>query len=328
MMNVIVPASSVDVNLTPDKTQVMLQDKVFIMFWIKWCNSDALYWSTVFLCRSFQDAVLLAVESVLISLYGSYSVGNDKQTMGEGPSAAAQNHQLPAAESRKEPLRVSEGVAAEPSLDSRVMAPPVTLNHSTTDTKDQISEASLPSTANTSSSSSSEDWIINKSSSDFDGVNFSLFAENDALSSTVAPDQSSPSTSKDDADLGQGNTVSAESWAMGRAFTDQTTGQCLEPVKLHLPEAQRDDNGVQDPKSKSNSPSKRPSNVIMEKMAKLTAYDLLSSRSVRQPLSAFALFEQDTRSSVLQENPRASLQDVTAAVKERWESLGEEGRKK
>uniref|UniRef100_A0AAR2KTC4 HMG box domain-containing protein n=1 Tax=Pygocentrus nattereri TaxID=42514 RepID=A0AAR2KTC4_PYGNA len=231
MMNVIVPASSVDVNLTPDKTQVMLQDK---------------------------DAVLLAVESVLISLYGSYSIGNDKQEVGDEHT------------------------------------------HS--------------------------DWIINKSSS-FDSVNFSSFTDNVALNSTVDPDRSSPRPSKDDGDQGLGDEICAESWAMGRAFTDQTTGQCLEPVKLHLPEA-HGGNEVPDPKSKSNSPSNRPSNVIMEKVAKLTAYDLISSRSVRQPLSAFALFEQDTRSSVLQENPQASLQDVTAAVKERWESLGEEGRKK
>ncbi|KAL6484345.1 hypothetical protein MHYP_G00063900 [Metynnis hypsauchen] len=304
MMNIIVPASSVDVNLTPDKTQVMLQDK---------------------------DAVLLAVESVLISLYGSYSIGNDKQEVGDEHthSAAAQNPQKsPAPESRKQSDRASEEGVAQPSLDSHMVAPapPVMLERSATNTKEQISETSLPSTANTSSSSSSEDWIINKSSS-FDSVNFSSFADNVALNSTVDPDCSSPRASKDDGDQGLGDKICPESWAMGRAFTDQTTGQCLEPVKLHLPEA-HEGNEVPDPKSKSNSPSKRPSNVIMEKVAKLTAYDLISSRSVRQPLSAFALFEQDTRSSVLQENPQASLQDVTAAVKERWESLGEEGRKK
>ncbi|XP_072541561.1 PMS1 protein homolog 1 [Salminus brasiliensis] len=293
MMNITVPASSVDVNLTPDKTQVMLQNK---------------------------DAVLLAVESVLISLYGSYSVGNDSQPVGKGHShsAVAQTPQipsgeLPAAESSKEP---------QPSLDTPVFTPPAALEPSTTSTTEQSSETSLPSTANTSSSSSSEDWIIHKSSSDLDSVSFSLFVDNIALNSTVDP-------SKDDSDLGQEVEISPESWAMGTAFTDQATGQSLEPVKLHLPEARRDDDdGEPDPKRKNGSPSKRPSNVITEKMAKLTAYDLISSRSVRQPLSAFALFEQDTRSSVLQENPRASLQDVTAAVKERWESLGEEGRKK
>ncbi|KAI4905127.1 hypothetical protein NFI96_020264, partial [Prochilodus magdalenae] len=303
MMNIIVPASTVDVNLTPDKTQVMLQNK---------------------------DAVLLALESVLISLYGSYSVGNENQPAGEehSHSETPQSPQeLPVSETRKEPDGASEEVVVESSQESHMVAPPVILERSTTNAKEQTREASLPGTANTSSSSSSEDWIINKSSS-FDSVNFSLFADNVALNSTVNPDHSSPRTTKDNGDVGEGDEVCPESWSMGRAFTDQTTGQCLEPVKLHLPEAHGTFDEALDPKSKSDSPSKRPLNVIMEKMAKPTAYDLISSRSVRQPLSAFALFEQDTRSSVLQENPRASLQDVTAAVKERWESLGEEGRKK
>ncbi|XP_017325912.1 PMS1 protein homolog 1 [Ictalurus punctatus] len=278
MLNVIVPASSVDVNLTPDKLQVMLQNK---------------------------DAVLLAVESLLISLYGSYSVGNDDQ------STAEQSHRV--VEIRKEPSEVPEKGAPQPS----VVAPPVVPDNSTTNTKEKDSEASLPGTANTSSSSSSEDWIINTSLSD------SSFAENVVLNSTVDADD------KHESGLVQVDTeISAESWATGKAFTDPTTGECLEPVKLHQPDAQKDGDLAPETKTKSSSPCTRPTNVIVEKMAKLTAYDLISSRSVRQPLSAFALFEQDTRSSVLLEKPRASLQDVTAAVKERWESLGEEERKK
>ncbi|KAF4086580.1 hypothetical protein AMELA_G00085170 [Ameiurus melas] len=278
MLNVIVPASSVDVNLTPDKLQVMLQNK---------------------------DAVLLAVESLLISLYGSYSVGNDDQSTAErSPSVV---------EIRKEPNEVPEKGASQPS----VVAPAVVLDNSTTNAKEKDGEASLPGTANTSSSSSSEDWIINTSLSD------SSFAENVGLNSTLEPDD------KHEGCLVQvDKEISAESWAMGKAFTDPTTGGCLEPVKLHQPDAQQDGDLAPETKTKSSSPCTRPANVIVEKTAKLTAYDLISSRSVRQPLSAFALFEQDTRSSVLLEEPRASLQDVTAAVKARWESLGEEERKK
>ncbi|XP_066542670.1 PMS1 protein homolog 1 isoform X2 [Hoplias malabaricus] len=303
MMNIMVPASSVDVNLTPDKTQVMLQNK---------------------------DAALLAVETVLISLYGSYSVGNDHQTLGEGQTYSEADHspqKLPVVESMKEPSRVSEDVVAQTSMDCLMESQPVMPEHSSMNTKEKNSETSLPGTANTSSSSSSEDWIINKSLSDLDSVNFSLFADKVSLNSTVDPERIFTSKDDDD-DVDHGDKITPESWAMGRAFTDKITGKCLEPVKLHLPEAHQDFEGAPDPKSKSSSPTKRPSNVIMEKMAKLTAYDLISSRSVRQPLSAFALFEQDTRSSILQENPRASLQDVTSAVKERWESLREEERKK
>lgn len=249
--------------------------------------------------------MLLAVESVLISLYGSYSVGNDNQAMAE------ESHAVEGI--RKKPNEVPEKGAQEPC----VFAPPVVPDNSTTHTKEKDSEASLPGTANTSSSSSSEDWVINTSLSD------SSFAENVVLNSTA------DSLDKSESCLMQvDKEISAESWAMGKAFTDPLTGECLEPVKLHQPEAQKDDDLASETKTKSSSPCTRPTNVIVEKMGKLTAYDLISSRSVRQPISAYALFEQDARSSVLLEKPRASLQDVTAAVKERWESLREEERKK
>lgn len=212
-------------------------------------------------------------------------------------------------EIRKEPNEVPEKGDPQPS----VVAPPVVLDNSTTNTKEKDSKTSLPGTANTSSSSSSEDWIINTSLSD------SSFAENSTVDQDDKPASCLVQVDKE---------ISAESWAMGKAFTDPTTGECLEPVKLHQPEAQEDDDLEPEAKTKSSSPCTKPTNVIVEKIAKLTAYDLISNRSVRQPLSAFALFEQDTRSSVLLEKPRASLQDVTTAVKERWESLREEERKK
>ncbi|KAF7709157.1 PMS1 protein homolog 1 isoform X1 [Silurus meridionalis] len=271
MLNITVPGSSVDVNLTPDKLQVMLENK---------------------------DAVLLAVESVLISLYGSYSVGN------ESHESAEQSHSV--VELTKEPEKVQEKEAPQ----SSVVSTPLVLGNATPIKKD--SETS-PGTANTSSSSSSEDWIINTSLSD------SSFSENVGLNSTIPPEDKQESCTEE---------ISAESWTMGKAFTDPTTGDRLEPVKLHQPGAQNDVDLDPEVGTKSSNPCKRATNVIVAKTAKLTAYDLISSRSVRQPLSAFALFEQDTRSSVLLEKPRASLQDVTAAVKERWESLGEEERKK
>lgn len=241
--------------------------------------------------------MLLAVETVLISLYGSYSVGNDNQGM----------------ETRKGPNKAAEKDAPQPS----VVAAPVVLDNSTTNPNEKDSNTFLPGTANTSSSSSSEDWIINTSLSD------SSFAKSVAINSTVDPDDKLESLL-----MQADKEVSAESWAMGKAFTDPSTGECLEPVRLHQPEAQKDGNLLPEAQTIGSSPCRKPTNVIVEKMAKLTAYDLISSRSVRQPLSAFALFEQDARSSVLLEKPRASLQDVTAAVKERWESLGEEERKK
>lgn len=246
----------------------------------------------------------MAVEAMLISLYGD-STGDDNLKKGE-------NH--PDVSSVDVPEHTN--VVVPTSLGA-----PELLENSLTNADGELS---LSNTANTSSSSISEDWVINRSSSDFDSINSSLPADDVVMNSTADLNCNSPKTSKS----GPGQSeVSAESWSTGKAFSNQITGECLEPVKLHVPKAHEDLGGTE-PTSTRSSPSKRPSNVIMEKMAKLTAYELISNRSVRQPSSAFSLFEQDTRSQVLQENPRASPQDVTTAVKERWESLGEEDRKK
>uniref|UniRef100_A0A9J7ZJV5 PMS1 homolog 1, mismatch repair system component n=1 Tax=Cyprinus carpio carpio TaxID=630221 RepID=A0A9J7ZJV5_CYPCA len=283
MMNITIPASTVDVNLTPDKTEVMLQNK---------------------------EGVLLAVETMLISLYG-YSIDNDDlKTGGSRPGVSSVD------------VPEHTNVVPTPTTDVRLDEPEL-LEISPTNADKQDGELSLSNTANTSSSSISEDWVINRSSSDFDSINSSLPADDVVMNSTADLNCNSPKPSKSDSGPGQESIVSAESWSTGKAFSNQVTGECLEPVKLHVPKVHEDLGG-----STRSSPSKRPSNVIMEKMAKLTAYELISNRSVRQPSSAFSLFEQDTRSQVLQENPRASPQDVTTAVKERWESLGEEDRKK
>lgn len=248
---------------------------------------------------------------MLISLYGDSTGDDNLKTGGNPPNASYVD--VPEHANVVVPTHTTDISLNDPEL----------LEHSSTNAEKQDSELSLNNTANTSSSSISEDWVINRSSSDFDSINSSLPADDVVMNSTADLNCNSPKETKSGSGPGQESKVSAESWSTGRAFSNQITGECLEPVKLQVPKVTEDLGGTE-----PTSMSKRPTNVIMEKMAKLTAYELISNRSVRQPLSAFSLFEQDTRSQVLQENPRASPQDVTTAVKERWESLGEEDRKK
>uniref|UniRef100_A0A8C2DX34 PMS1 homolog 1, mismatch repair system component n=1 Tax=Cyprinus carpio TaxID=7962 RepID=A0A8C2DX34_CYPCA len=277
-MNITIPASTVDVNLTPDKTEVMLQNK---------------------------EGVLLAVETVLIYLYG-YSIGDDDlKAGGNRPGISS--------------VEVSEHtnvVKPTPTTDTSLDDPELLENSPPNEDK-QDSDLSLSNTANTSSSSISEDWVINRCSNDFDSISSSLPADDVVMNSTSDLNCDSPKASKSDSGPGQESEISAESWSTGTAFSNRITRECLETVKLHVPNTHGDLGGTE-PTNMRSSPSKRPSNIIM----------LISNRSVHQPSSAFSLFEQDTRSQVLQVNPRASPQDVTTAVKERWESLGEEDRKK
>ncbi|XP_062390522.1 PMS1 protein homolog 1 [Sardina pilchardus] len=305
MMNIMVPSSTVDVNLTPDKTQVMLQNK---------------------------DTVLSAVESMLVSLYGPLPSAEGSvscEVTGDGPSSGAlpTRQQLPGnrrtddadAEAR-DVLRHDTAVLPQTPLDCSDVDLFGTIAPKTGD------PASNTSLNQTSSSSSSEDWIVNKSLFDLSHVNGSLL-EDDCLTRGDTEDGVKESANSLAVTPSADGSISAESWSMGRGLTDPVTGGCLEPVKLHVPSEPVEVPEETVEKCRS-SPSKKLSNVIVARMPKPTAYELIGSRPVRQPLSARALFERDCSVSILQEDPGAGLQDVTTAVKERWESLGEEDRKK
>uniref|UniRef100_A0A4W5NST4 PMS1 homolog 1, mismatch repair system component n=1 Tax=Hucho hucho TaxID=62062 RepID=A0A4W5NST4_9TELE len=256
MLNITVPASTVDVNLTPDKTQILLQNKV---------------------------AVLAAVETLLVSLYG-------------------------------------------PGLGSAAEAPPVTGEY---DGGSGLHAG--PSLGDCRGNTGVED--INLNPGDFDLT----FSQLEDYMPSTGTGTTNPGTAKglerlDNHDQGhdKGKDVeqlSAVSWSRGTALMDPSTGEPLQPFKVHLPTGCSSDRGQVKAKGQ-RSPGKKVSNAITEKRVALSAYDLINNRAMRTPLSPAALFERETRASVLQEKPTASLQDITTAVQERWKNLGEEDRKK
>lgn len=188
-------------------------------------------------------------------------------------------------------------------------------------------------TENTSSSSSSEDWIVNLNPGDFDLA----FPQLEDYMASTGTGTTNPGTAKglerlDNHDQCQDKgkdveQLSAVSWSRGTALTDPSTGEPLQPVKVHLATGWSSDLGQVKAKGQS-SPGKKVSNAITEKRAALTAYDLINNRAMKTPLSPAALFERETRASVLQEKPTATLQDISTAVQEKWKNLGEEDRKK
>lgn len=109
-------------------------------------------------------------------------------------------------------------------------------------------------------------------------------------------------------------------------MTDPVSGEPLQPVRIHQPS--KDNHPDLDEVKSSSSSNKKMLNAITEKRAALTAYDLISNRAMRAPLSPAALFEKEARAEVLREKPTASLQDISDAVHERWKNLREEDRKK
>ncbi|CAI5656713.1 unnamed protein product [Oreochromis niloticus] len=120
--------------------------------------------------------------------------------------------------------------------------------------------------------------------------------------------------------------ISAEDWSRGTALTDPVSGEPLQPVIIHRPTKQN--HSVPDEAKSESSSSKKTLNAITEKRAALTAYDMISNRTMRAPLSPVAIFEKEARAEVLREKPTASLQDISVAIHERWKNLREEDRKK
>lgn len=165
------------------------------------------------------------------------------------------------------------------------------------------------------------------------GVSLDLLVTNSSSSSSVAEDwvvNQIPDFSLYDGDASQTETPSGpdpneqlENWSRGTALTDPVSGEPLQPVTVHQPPLGR---GSEPGEVKNES--RKMVNAITEKRAALTAYDLISSRATRAAPSAAVLFEKEARAEVLREKPAAGLQDISAAVHQRWKNLGEDDRKK
>ncbi|XP_044072238.1 PMS1 protein homolog 1 isoform X2 [Siniperca chuatsi] len=307
MLKITVSPSSVDVNLTPDKTQVLLHDK---------------------------EAVLTAVDAFLVSLYGY-------RPSGDPPTEKQLGHETSLSPSS--PLRTD---VSQPDNEQSVERNDSLTNHNGNFLKDApkhddtalstaiSTDASLNCQTSNSSSSSSvaEDWIVNKIPAGLES-NFSLCDDETAQSCTQTAETGSagksPERLEDNAVSGADTSkdqLSAEDWSRGAAFTDPISRDPLQPVKIHQP-SKNNYSDSDEIKSQSSS-NKKMFNAITEKRAALTAYDLISNRAMRAPLSPAALFEKEARAEVLREKPTASLQDISIAIHERWKNLREEDRKK
>lgn len=290
MLKITVPPSSVDVNLTPDKTQILLNDK---------------------------EAVLTAVEAFLVSLY-------DCRPSSEQPVEKHLDHEKSCSPSLQTSVSQLENDREVTNHNSNLLrdAP----KHS--DGTIRTDAALHRQTSNGSSSSSiAEDWIVNQVPAELE-ANFALY-DSQSCSQTSLESDSAPERLKDNEVSGsdaKNEQVSAVDWSKGTAFTNPTSGEPLQPVEVHQP--------LKNNPSESNEVrvegnlNNKTFNAITEKQATLTAYDLISNRAMRAPLSPAALFEKEVRVEVLREKPTASLQDISVTVQERWKNLREEERKK
>ncbi|XP_028992841.1 PMS1 protein homolog 1 isoform X2 [Betta splendens] len=293
MLKVSVPPSSVDVNLTPDKTQVLLHNK---------------------------EDVLTAVEALLVSLYAS-------QPRCETLAEKGISHEtLPSPAS---PLQMDASQLVNETSEERDHTPAFYSDNLSRHAPEHIdaamsTDASLKRQISNGSSSSSvaEDWVINH-------ILEPEMTQSSTQTIEIVLAVKSPERPEDNAVLASDtkkDQLLAEDWSRGTALTSSSSGEPLQPVVLRQPP--KHSHSEMDKVHVQSSSSKKLLNAITEKRVSLTAYDLISNRTTRAPPSPAALFEKEARAEVLWEKPTASLQDISVAVHERWKNLGEEDRKK
>ncbi|KAM6174741.1 PMS1 protein homolog 1 isoform 2-T2 [Erethizon dorsatum] len=123
--------------------------------------------------------------------------------------------------------------------------------------------------------------------------------------------------------------ICADDWSKGNALKN-SAGENIEPVKILVPQeslahkVSKNNHSNLEQENLSDGPCNKRSNVIDNKSGQLTAYDLISNRVIKKPMSASALFIQEHRAQFLIENPKTSLEDATVQIEELWKTLSEE----
>uniref|UniRef100_A0A8C9L6I0 PMS1 homolog 1, mismatch repair system component n=1 Tax=Pavo cristatus TaxID=9049 RepID=A0A8C9L6I0_PAVCR len=316
-LNITVPASAVDVNLRPDKTEVLLH---------------------------YKDCVLFAVENVLKSLYGplpaTVSGEANKTDVTSEDMFVHKAGQTDVAVNEKEPSGNNDLHAHTSflSFSSDVQScqagknTEICLNHQifsgdTVHSRLEEKEASK-------NDAFQEGSLRLLSEEQQNGQNTTGIPSNSAPIDPGSKKDGGHLLSSDNAeealvpeDLTE---ISADNWSMGNAFKN-SSGDNLEPVKVLIPEAgeainkpsERSDEQSHDPQI----PNQRKRNIIDEKTGHVTAYDLINGRTIRKSKSAFEHFIQEYRVKLFSENPRCSMKDILSKIEELWKNLSEEEKK-
>ncbi|XP_032716131.1 PMS1 protein homolog 1 isoform X2 [Lontra canadensis] len=123
--------------------------------------------------------------------------------------------------------------------------------------------------------------------------------------------------------------ICADDWSKGNTLKN-SMGENIEPVKILVPRessaCELNNKAYPSPEQKnlSEDSCNKKSNVVDNKSGQLTAYDLISNRVIRKPMSASALFIQDRRAQFLTENSKTNLEDTAVQIEELWKTLSEE----
>ncbi|XP_042698361.2 PMS1 protein homolog 1 isoform X2 [Chrysemys picta bellii] len=332
-INITVPASAVDVNLTPDKTQVLLHNK---------------------------ESVLSAVENVLTSLYGllpgTVSSETNKTDVTSVDMVVNETEQTDVLVNKTEPFGNSDPHAHTSSFSfsndvqngQAGKNTEVCLKHqrfSSDNTHGLLNRKEVSGTDVTVSDISQDSSINNLSCEDSqNGYSVTLTLDGSTHMDTQSKNRSEHplrASHTNEVEKNEANTVpeyvseiSADNWSKGNAFKN-ATGENLEPVKILIPEVggktnhkANENTDEQDHDQQSANQNIKKTNVVNDKAGQIMAYDLISNQIIRKPISAVALFTQEYRSRLLTDNPKANMEDLMLKIEGLWEKLSREEKMK
>ncbi|XP_009489035.1 PMS1 protein homolog 1 isoform X2 [Pelecanus crispus] len=324
-LNITVPPSAVDVNLTPDKTQVLLH---------------------------YKESVLLAVENVLKSLYGPLPA----TVPGESNKTDVTSEDMFVRRTEQTDVVVNE---MGPSGNDDLHAHTSFLSFSSDMQNCQAGKnteicLNHQSFCGDNVHSHLDKKEVSKSDA-FPNSSLNLLCEKEQNGQNMTDIQSNsvpvdPESKKADEHLLSSDNIdeiekneetlvpkdlpeiSADNWSMGSGFKN-SLGDNLEPVKILIPEVggtinkQNEHTNEQDNDPHTLNQSIKKRNVISDKFGHVTAYDLISSRIIRKPKSAIGFFTQECRPKLITDNPKTSMEDILLQIEEQWKNLNEEEKK-
>ncbi|XP_029790115.1 PMS1 protein homolog 1 isoform X2 [Suricata suricatta] len=309
-----VPTADVDVNLTPDKSQVLLQNK---------------------------ESVLIALENLMTTCYGSLpgTNENNKTDVSSADMVVSNPTETDVLFNKME----SSG-NNYPNVDtSAIPFQSDVHNDESGENTNYCLSHQLPVDDYYNDNFNSENSYIDKNTRNtFQEIPVNNLSCEDAQKECSEPcfvgsvkHTQSENGSKSDRDESGKNEeaagpkksleICADDWSKGNTLKN-SVGENIEPVKILVPQessaCKLSNNTSPSPEQKtlSEGSCNKKTNVVDNKSGQLTAYDLISNHVIKKPMSARALFVQDHRAQFLTEK----LEDATAQIEELWKTLSEE----
>ncbi|XP_048201047.1 PMS1 protein homolog 1 isoform X2 [Perognathus longimembris pacificus] len=309
-----VPTADVDVNLTPDKSQVLLQNK---------------------------ESVLIALENLMVTFYGPVpstdSHENNKTDVSSAETVEADvlfnkietsvnncpNGDISAVSSQKGVYNDESQKTTDLCLSHQINISDHCDDHFNRENSNINKDTKNTVEKNLRDNLSSENIQRECIAACFEGSVKHMQLENSSKGHVDDSGKPKEASSSSETSLD----ICADDWSKGNLLN--SVGENIEPVKILVPQnslackVSNNDQGLEQ-KNLSDGACSKKSNVIDNKSGQLTAYDLISSRVIKKPMSASAIFIQDHRAQFLTENPKTSLEDATVQIEELWKTLTKE----